>query len=51
MMTGKKEITIMLVTKASHIMWRKSTVALTPALRIIAAVVVALQATLICPEP
>eukprot|EP00957_Ditylum_brightwellii_P028057 2118656-Ditylum_brightwellii.AAC.1 len=33
-MTGKKEIAIMLVTKASHIMWRKSAVALAPNLRV-----------------
>eukprot|EP00957_Ditylum_brightwellii_P009287 702834-Ditylum_brightwellii.AAC.1 len=32
-MTGKKEIAIVLVTKASHTMWRKSAVALTPDLR------------------
>eukprot|EP00957_Ditylum_brightwellii_P101201 7712222-Ditylum_brightwellii.AAC.1 len=31
-MIGKKEITIVLVTRASHIMWRRSTVALTLAL-------------------
>eukprot|EP00957_Ditylum_brightwellii_P185165 14100839-Ditylum_brightwellii.AAC.1 len=32
-MTGKKEITIVLVTKASHTMWRKSVVALAPDLK------------------
>eukprot|EP00957_Ditylum_brightwellii_P058521 4437484-Ditylum_brightwellii.AAC.1 len=42
MMTGKKEISIMLITKASHTMWRKSTVALAPNLRV--AVTVAFQA-------
>eukprot|EP00957_Ditylum_brightwellii_P006582 499189-Ditylum_brightwellii.AAC.1 len=36
-MTGKKEIAIMLVTKASHTTWRKSAVALTPNLRVTAA--------------
>eukprot|EP00957_Ditylum_brightwellii_P118862 9065669-Ditylum_brightwellii.AAC.1 len=44
-MTGKKEIAIMLVTKASHIMWRKSVVALAPDLRVAVAVTAALQAT------
>eukprot|EP00957_Ditylum_brightwellii_P076804 5838366-Ditylum_brightwellii.AAC.1 len=43
MMTVKKEITIMLVTKASQIMWRKSTVALAPDLRVAATIAVALQ--------
>eukprot|EP00957_Ditylum_brightwellii_P088001 6702405-Ditylum_brightwellii.AAC.1 len=43
MMTGKKEIAIVLVTTASHIMWRKSTVALAPNLRATAAIAVALQ--------
>eukprot|EP00957_Ditylum_brightwellii_P091330 6954223-Ditylum_brightwellii.AAC.1 len=33
-MTGKKEIAIALVSKASHIMWRKSTVALAPDVRV-----------------
>eukprot|EP00957_Ditylum_brightwellii_P164273 12506425-Ditylum_brightwellii.AAC.1 len=31
-MIGKKEISIVLVTEASHIMWRRSTVALALAL-------------------
>eukprot|EP00957_Ditylum_brightwellii_P147546 11236503-Ditylum_brightwellii.AAC.1 len=44
MMTGKKEIAIMLVTKASHTTWRKITVALAPNLRVTAAVAAALQA-------
>eukprot|EP00957_Ditylum_brightwellii_P161935 12329514-Ditylum_brightwellii.AAC.1 len=44
-MTDKKEIVIMLVTNVSHIMWRKSAIALAPALRVVAAVAVALQAT------
>eukprot|EP00957_Ditylum_brightwellii_P202437 15330174-Ditylum_brightwellii.AAC.1 len=43
-MTGKKEITIVLVTKASHTMWRKSVVALAPNLRVAATVTVTLQA-------
>eukprot|EP00957_Ditylum_brightwellii_P104402 7951423-Ditylum_brightwellii.AAC.1 len=34
MITGKKEISIVLVTRASHIMWRRSTVALTLALNL-----------------
>eukprot|EP00957_Ditylum_brightwellii_P162661 12386561-Ditylum_brightwellii.AAC.1 len=42
-MTGKKEIVIVLVTKASHIMWRKSAVALAPDLSVAAAVAVTLQ--------
>eukprot|EP00957_Ditylum_brightwellii_P133097 10148634-Ditylum_brightwellii.AAC.1 len=41
--TGKKEIDIVLVTKASCIMWRKSAVALAPDLRVAAAVTAALQ--------
>eukprot|EP00957_Ditylum_brightwellii_P020834 1571136-Ditylum_brightwellii.AAC.1 len=44
-MTGKKEITIVLVTKASHTMWRKSAVTLAPNLRVAAAVAAVLQAT------
>eukprot|EP00957_Ditylum_brightwellii_P009682 729598-Ditylum_brightwellii.AAC.1 len=36
-MIGKKEIVIVLVTRASHIMWKKSTVALALALRVAAA--------------
>eukprot|EP00957_Ditylum_brightwellii_P003416 258830-Ditylum_brightwellii.AAC.1 len=44
-MRGKKEIAIVLVTKASHIIWRKSAVTLAPALRVVAAAAVALQAT------
>eukprot|EP00957_Ditylum_brightwellii_P029954 2267158-Ditylum_brightwellii.AAC.1 len=43
-MTGKKEIGIVLETKASQTMWRKSAVALAPDLRVAAAVAVALQA-------
>eukprot|EP00957_Ditylum_brightwellii_P195259 14875280-Ditylum_brightwellii.AAC.1 len=43
-MTGKKEIVIVLVTKASHNMWRKITVALAPDLRVAAAVAATLQA-------
>eukprot|EP00957_Ditylum_brightwellii_P009288 702835-Ditylum_brightwellii.AAC.1 len=42
-MTGKKEITIVLVTKVSHTTWRKSTVVLAPNLRVAAAVAAALQ--------
>eukprot|EP00957_Ditylum_brightwellii_P108153 8251161-Ditylum_brightwellii.AAC.1 len=34
MMTGKKEISVVLVTNASHTMWRKSAVALAPNLRV-----------------
>eukprot|EP00957_Ditylum_brightwellii_P040411 3058011-Ditylum_brightwellii.AAC.1 len=45
MMTGKKKIAIMLVTKASHTMWRKSRVALAPNLRVTVTVAVALQDT------
>eukprot|EP00957_Ditylum_brightwellii_P010890 825194-Ditylum_brightwellii.AAC.1 len=45
MMTGKKEIAIVLITKASHTMWRKSTGALAPDLRVTAKVVVTPQAT------
>eukprot|EP00957_Ditylum_brightwellii_P052258 3963568-Ditylum_brightwellii.AAC.1 len=41
-MTGEKEIDIMLVTKASHTTWRKSAVALAPNLRVAAAVAAAL---------
>eukprot|EP00957_Ditylum_brightwellii_P039169 2962344-Ditylum_brightwellii.AAC.1 len=37
MMIGKKEIVIVLLTKASHIMLRKSVVALAPNLRVAAA--------------
>eukprot|EP00957_Ditylum_brightwellii_P077733 5906670-Ditylum_brightwellii.AAC.1 len=44
MMISKKEIAIILVTKTSHTMWRKSTVALAPNLRVAAAVAAALQA-------
>eukprot|EP00957_Ditylum_brightwellii_P100848 7685988-Ditylum_brightwellii.AAC.1 len=44
-MTGKKEIAILLVTKASCTMWRKSAVALSPDLKVAAAVAAALQAT------
>eukprot|EP00957_Ditylum_brightwellii_P064029 4857200-Ditylum_brightwellii.AAC.1 len=44
MMTGKKEIAIVLVTKASHITWRKSAVALAPNLRVAVTVAAALQA-------
>eukprot|EP00957_Ditylum_brightwellii_P115292 8791786-Ditylum_brightwellii.AAC.1 len=46
-MIGKKEITIVLVTNASHIMWRRSTVALAPNLRVAAALpaAAAFQAT------
>eukprot|EP00957_Ditylum_brightwellii_P003470 262687-Ditylum_brightwellii.AAC.1 len=44
-MAGKKEIAIVIVTKASHTMWRKSAVALAPNLSVAAAVAVALQAT------
>eukprot|EP00957_Ditylum_brightwellii_P130961 9989644-Ditylum_brightwellii.AAC.1 len=44
-MTGKKEIAIMLVTKASRTMWRKSAVTFAPDLRVAAAVAAALQAT------
>eukprot|EP00957_Ditylum_brightwellii_P025819 1953316-Ditylum_brightwellii.AAC.1 len=36
-MIGKKEIAIVLITRASHIMWRRSTVALTPDPRVAAA--------------
>eukprot|EP00957_Ditylum_brightwellii_P075124 5708662-Ditylum_brightwellii.AAC.1 len=36
-MIGKKEIAIVLVTKASHTMWRRSTVALAPNPRVAAA--------------
>eukprot|EP00957_Ditylum_brightwellii_P066745 5065335-Ditylum_brightwellii.AAC.1 len=43
-MTGKKEIAIVLVTKASCTMWRKSTVALAPDLRVAAAVTATFQA-------
>eukprot|EP00957_Ditylum_brightwellii_P102540 7815021-Ditylum_brightwellii.AAC.2 len=43
-MTGKKEITIALVTKVSHTMWRKSAVTLAPNLRVTAAVTAAIQA-------
>eukprot|EP00957_Ditylum_brightwellii_P127524 9725164-Ditylum_brightwellii.AAC.1 len=43
-MTGKKEIAIVLVTKASHIMWRKSVIALAPDLRVAATVTATLQA-------
>eukprot|EP00957_Ditylum_brightwellii_P044667 3386485-Ditylum_brightwellii.AAC.1 len=42
--TGKKEIAIVLITKASHTMWRKSAVALAPNLRVVATVTAALQA-------
>eukprot|EP00957_Ditylum_brightwellii_P114438 8724640-Ditylum_brightwellii.AAC.1 len=44
MITGKKKISIVLVTKASHTMWRKSAVAPAPNLRVTAAVKAALQA-------
>eukprot|EP00957_Ditylum_brightwellii_P097625 7434659-Ditylum_brightwellii.AAC.1 len=44
-MTGEKEIAIVLVTKVSHTMWRKSTVTLTPDLRVAAAVAAALLTT------
>eukprot|EP00957_Ditylum_brightwellii_P002480 190270-Ditylum_brightwellii.AAC.1 len=44
-MAGKKEITIMLVIKASHTIWRKSVVVLAPNLRVTATVAAALQAT------
>eukprot|EP00957_Ditylum_brightwellii_P170958 13012851-Ditylum_brightwellii.AAC.1 len=43
-MTGKKHITIVLGTKTSHTMWRKSTVALAPNIRVADTIVVALQA-------
>eukprot|EP00957_Ditylum_brightwellii_P130116 9924746-Ditylum_brightwellii.AAC.1 len=44
-MTGEKEIAIVLVTKTSHIMWRKSTVALAPDLKVSAAIAATIQAT------
>eukprot|EP00957_Ditylum_brightwellii_P171018 13018667-Ditylum_brightwellii.AAC.1 len=44
MMTGKKEIAIMLVTKASYTTWRKSAVTLAPNLRAIDADTAAFQA-------
>eukprot|EP00957_Ditylum_brightwellii_P006644 504370-Ditylum_brightwellii.AAC.1 len=44
-MIGKKEIAIVMVTKASCTMWRENAVALTPNLRITAAVAATLQAT------
>eukprot|EP00957_Ditylum_brightwellii_P195342 14883595-Ditylum_brightwellii.AAC.1 len=44
LMTGKKEITIVLVTKASHTMWRKIAVIITPDLRVTATAAVAFQA-------
>eukprot|EP00957_Ditylum_brightwellii_P092000 7003984-Ditylum_brightwellii.AAC.1 len=37
-MTGKKEISIVLVTKASYTIWGESAVAFTPNLRVAAAV-------------
>eukprot|EP00957_Ditylum_brightwellii_P184050 14019984-Ditylum_brightwellii.AAC.1 len=43
-MKGKKEIVIVLVAKASHTTWRKNAVALSPDLRVAAAVTAALQA-------
>eukprot|EP00957_Ditylum_brightwellii_P061775 4687803-Ditylum_brightwellii.AAC.1 len=43
MMTGKREITIVLVTKASHTTWRKSAVALAPNLRVAVAVAAAFK--------
>eukprot|EP00957_Ditylum_brightwellii_P164119 12495833-Ditylum_brightwellii.AAC.1 len=43
-MIGEKEIAIGLITKASHTMWRKSTVTLAPDLRVAVTVAVALQA-------
>eukprot|EP00957_Ditylum_brightwellii_P173834 13234091-Ditylum_brightwellii.AAC.1 len=43
-MTGKKEIAIVLVIKASHTMWRKSAVTLAPNLRVAATVAAAFQA-------
>eukprot|EP00957_Ditylum_brightwellii_P202442 15330195-Ditylum_brightwellii.AAC.1 len=45
MMAGKKEIAIVLATKTSHTMWRKSTVALAPNLRVAVTVADALQGT------
>eukprot|EP00957_Ditylum_brightwellii_P151174 11510842-Ditylum_brightwellii.AAC.1 len=45
MMTGKKEIAIVLVIKASHIMWKKSVVTLAPNPKATAIVAAALQAT------
>eukprot|EP00957_Ditylum_brightwellii_P135930 10367544-Ditylum_brightwellii.AAC.1 len=46
-MIGKKEITIVLATRASHIMWKRSTVALAPNPRVAAALpaAAAFQAT------
>eukprot|EP00957_Ditylum_brightwellii_P004319 327775-Ditylum_brightwellii.AAC.1 len=40
-MTGKEEIVILLVIKASHTMWRKSIVALAPDPRVAVAVTAA----------
>eukprot|EP00957_Ditylum_brightwellii_P151728 11554199-Ditylum_brightwellii.AAC.2 len=43
-MTSEKEFAIVLIIKASHIMWRQSAITLNPNLKIVATVAVALQA-------